>query len=168
MRLYVEAAGRTVPLDVGRRTDAASVLRKLKRRRIRCDRLCVRGRPWDTQETTKELNLQPNDTIQALDRLKGGCLEHQLKLYMRCVHLFKVLIAFYMFCMGAESASFLTFSEVELRVDGVFVVSRHRDAVFMIIRASRGSFVTVLAQARAFCRTSPSTERTGRYIFFTG
>ena len=31
MRLYVEAAGRTVPLDVGRRTDAASVLRKLKR-----------------------------------------------------------------------------------------------------------------------------------------
>ena len=31
---------------------------------------------------------------------------------------------------------FLTFSEVEVRVDGVFVVSRHRDAVFMIIRAS--------------------------------
>ena len=39
-------------------------------------------------------------TVQGLDRLKGGCLEHQLKLYMRCVHLFKVLIAFYMFCMG--------------------------------------------------------------------
>ena len=101
MRLYVEAAGRTVPLDVGRRTDAASVLRKLRRRRIRCDRLSVRGRPWDTQETVKHHNLQHNDTIQGLNRIKGGCLEHQLKLYMRCVHLFKVLIAFYMFCVGA-------------------------------------------------------------------
>ena len=101
MRLYVEAAGRTVSLDVGRRTDAASVLRKLRRRRIRCDRLSVRGRPWDTQETIKQLNLQHNDTIQGLGRLRGGCLEHQLKLYMRCVHLFKVLIAFYMFCVGA-------------------------------------------------------------------
>ena len=104
MRLYVEAAGRTVPLDVGRRTDAASVLRKLRRRRIRCERLAVRGRPWATQETVTQRNLQPNDTIQGLGRLRGGCLEHQLKLYMRCVHLFKVLIAFYMFCMGPDSA----------------------------------------------------------------
>ena len=101
MRLYVEAAGRTVPLDVGRRTDAASVLRKLRRRRIQCDRLSVRGRPWATRETVAQRNLQHKDTVQGLDRLKGGCLEHQLKLYMRCVHLFKVLIAFYMFCMGA-------------------------------------------------------------------
>ena len=33
------------------------------------------------------------------------------------------------------------FSEVEVRVDGVFVVSRRRDAVFMTMRASRGGFV---------------------------
>ena len=83
MRLYVEAAGRTVPLDVGRRTDAASVLRKLRRRRIPCERLAVRGRPWQTQETVHHLNLQHNATVQGLGRLKGGCLEHQLKLYMR-------------------------------------------------------------------------------------
>ena len=100
MRLYVEAAGRTVPLDVSRTTDAASVLRKLRRRRIRCDRLAVRGRPWSQRETVHHHNLRPNDTIQGLNRIRGGCLEHQLKLYMRCVHLFKVLIAFYMFCMG--------------------------------------------------------------------
>ena len=31
--------------------------------------------------------------------------------------------------------------EVELRVDGVFVVSRHRDAVAAPVRASRGGFV---------------------------
>ena len=101
MRLYVEAAGRTVPLDVSRTTDAASVLRKLRRRRIQCERLAVRGRPWNQRETVHHHNLQPNDTIQGLGRLRGGCLEHQLKLYMRCVHLFKVLIAFYMFCMGS-------------------------------------------------------------------
>ena len=108
MRLYVEAAGRTVPLDVSRTTDAASVLRKLRRRRIPCDRLAVRGRPWATRETVHHHNLQHKDTVQGLDRLKGGCLEHQLKLYMRCVHLFKVLIAFYMFCMGAGILSDLS------------------------------------------------------------
>ena len=37
---------------------------------------------------------------------------------------------------------FLTFSEVEVRVDGVFVVSRHRDAVAAPVRASRGGFMT--------------------------
>ena len=83
MRLYVEAAGRTVPLDVSRTTDAASVLRKLRRRRIRCDRLAVRGRPWAAQETVTQRNLQHKDTVQGLDRLPGGCLEHQLKLYVR-------------------------------------------------------------------------------------
>jgi hypothetical protein len=119
MRLYVEAAGRTLPLDVSRTTDAASVLRKLRRRRIRCERLAVRGRPWNQHETVHHHNLQHKDTIQGLGRLRGGCLEHQLKLYMRCVHLFKVLIAFYMFCMGAESASFLTFSELQHHEDGL-------------------------------------------------
>ena len=37
---------------------------------------------------------------------------------------------------GADSASFLSFSELQLCENGVFVVSRHRGAVFMIIRAS--------------------------------
>ena len=32
--------------------------------------------------------------------------------------------------------SFLTFSELQLCENGVFVVSRHRDAVFMIVRGS--------------------------------
>ncbi len=36
---------------------------------------------------------------------------------------------------------FLVFSEVEVRVDGVFVVSRRRDAVDAPVRASRGGFV---------------------------
>jgi len=99
MRLYVEAHGRTVPLEVSGSTDAASVLRKLRRRAIRTDRLALRGRPW-TSETVAQLGLQPHTTIQALGRLKGGCLEHSLKLYMRCMHLFKIIIAFYMFCMG--------------------------------------------------------------------
>ena len=99
MRLYVEAHGRTVPLEVSGSTDAASVLRKLRRRNVRSDRLALRGRPW-TVETVAQLGLQPHTTIQALGRLKGGCLEHSLKLYMRCMHLFKIIIAFYMFCMG--------------------------------------------------------------------
>ena len=36
--------------------------------------------------------------------------------------------------LGADSASFLAFSELQLWEEGIVVVSRHRDAVFMIIR----------------------------------
>ena len=97
----VEALDRVLMLEVALRD---GFLRKLRRRRIRCDRLSVRGRPWQTQETVHHHNLQHKDTVQGLDRLKGGCLEHQLKLYMRCVHLFKVLIAFYI-CLLYTSPS---------------------------------------------------------------
>ena len=37
----------------------------------------------------------------------------------------------------ADSASFLAFSELQLWEEGIIVVSRHRDAVFMIIRESQ-------------------------------
>ena len=37
---------------------------------------------------------------------------------------------------GADSVSFLTFSELQLCVDGVSVVSRHRDAVDAALRES--------------------------------
>ena len=51
--------------------------------------------------------------------------------------------------LGADSAPFLAFSELQLWDEGVAVVSRHRGAVFMIIRESQFRDAVVPTQVRA-------------------
>jgi len=105
MRLFVRTLrGATVAVDAAE----TETVRSLKRRLVAASgleveeqRLSHGGRQLrDGYALGVDAGLSRHATLHLSARLRGGCLPHSIKLYLRCLHLFKVFISLYMFIMG--------------------------------------------------------------------
>ena len=110
MQIFVKGLdGRTSTLDVS--TDDS--IRHVKR--LACgktgvhptsQRLLALGKPLlGETRSLGEYGVRDGCTLHLSCRLRGGCLPHSLKLYLRCLHLFKCFISLYMFISGCVMVS---------------------------------------------------------------
>lgn len=101
--------GRTSALEVRRRTSVRRLKRLIEERTGVApskQRLTARGAPLLRETATLESCGVGEATLVELGgRLRGGCQPHALKLYMRCLHLFKVFVSLYMFMSGCVMIS---------------------------------------------------------------